>query len=287
MRAVRSLRWEIAANSDGPPNVVLSVATGRPGEVSSNQKAEMGSSTISTLGGRLDWTVSPSGETEIRVRLSGDASRLERSKTLSVAFDLAFRLSGVFSIHSAGLVSPEGKGVLFIGASGVGKTTLTLKLLKAGWKYLSDDQVALDTRADAGVWGAGFRRSLTVVESEIAQLCGEVENAAIGGRIPDKPHKRRLDGDRVFPGRFQADVKADLLMFPVRDGSQTETTSSLGRPDALARLVRCTPWSVKNLHLATEQLKILTSLSLQCPAYALRAGSDFPVGMDIERLCRG
>ena len=53
------------------------------------------------------------------------------------------RPSGAYWLHGAGVVSPEGVGVLIVGPSGSGKSTLTIGLIRQGWSYLSDDALLL------------------------------------------------------------------------------------------------------------------------------------------------
>jgi len=53
---------------------------------------------------------------------------------------------GYFCLHAAGVVSPNGQGMLIIGPSGSGKSTLAVGLIGSGWKFLSDDAVLLCRR---------------------------------------------------------------------------------------------------------------------------------------------
>jgi hypothetical protein len=59
-------------------------------------------------------------------------------------------------IHS-GLVSKNNRGVLLVGQSGAGKTTLTSLLCSKGWAYHSDEMVSIN--GDNTVW-EGFSRPL-------------------------------------------------------------------------------------------------------------------------------
>src|ERR1043165_4754792 len=83
---------------------------------------------------------------------------VEFARVTSFAVCAALRRFGLFELHSGGVVVPEtGDGVLIVGASGTGKSTLTLQLAKAGWGYLSDDELLLSV-AGGGVGGGGVWR---------------------------------------------------------------------------------------------------------------------------------
>ena len=61
---------------------------------------------------------------------------------------------GALLVHGCAMVSPEGEGVLFLGASGDGKTTMTRRL--PGWRVLADDTVSIEGMdAGEGVWVRG------------------------------------------------------------------------------------------------------------------------------------
>lgn len=53
------------------------------------------------------------------------------------------RALGLYGLHAAGLVARIGCGLLLVGDSGYGKSTLTIGLVRQGWGYLSDDAVLL------------------------------------------------------------------------------------------------------------------------------------------------
>ncbi len=57
-------------------------------------------------------------------------------------------------LHGAGLVTPEGRGLLLIAAGGSGKSTLTTALDASGHGLLSDDVVPVDR--DGGLLGLGL-----------------------------------------------------------------------------------------------------------------------------------
>ncbi len=64
-----------------------------------------------------------------------------------IVSDLLARPSDWFQLHGAALATPSGRGsVLILGASGAGKTTLTLALMARGLLPLTDDLIFLDSQ---------------------------------------------------------------------------------------------------------------------------------------------
>ncbi|HEU4835890.1 MAG TPA: hypothetical protein VFS90_15790, partial [Pyrinomonadaceae bacterium] len=105
-------------------------------------------------------------------------------RAASFAVCAALRRHGLFDIHSAGVVGPEREnGVMIIGPSGSGKSTLTLQLVKAGWSYLSDDELLLSL-VDGVVEARGFRSFFAVSEAGAAiKQCFEPENVLGSKRV--------------------------------------------------------------------------------------------------------
>jgi hypothetical protein len=61
------------------------------------------------------------------------------------------RVCSHFLFHAAALATPDGRGVILAGGSGLGKTTLTLALLARGFRFFSDDVAAVG-RADSRLY---------------------------------------------------------------------------------------------------------------------------------------
>jgi hypothetical protein len=61
------------------------------------------------------------------------------------------RVRSHFLFHAAALATPDGRGVILAGGSGLGKTTLTLALLARGFRFFSDDVAAVG-RADSRLY---------------------------------------------------------------------------------------------------------------------------------------
>jgi len=74
----------------------------------------------------------------------GDTSHARESLSLfnlmAYALDISLRRCGLYQLHGAGLVTPDGKAcALILGASGSGKSTFASVLASRRWRYLTDD----------------------------------------------------------------------------------------------------------------------------------------------------
>lgn len=67
------------------------------------------------------------------------------------------RVRSHFLFHAAALVAPDGAGVVIAGDAGLGKTTLTLALLRHGFRVFSDDVAAVGD-ADSVPRSSGYGR---------------------------------------------------------------------------------------------------------------------------------
>ncbi|GBD33050.1 hypothetical protein HRbin33_02029 [bacterium HR33] len=72
-----------------------------------------------------------------------DAVAAEIFNMLTVSAGLLLGRLGRALVHGAAVVGPSGRAVALIGDSRSGKSTTCANLLKAGWRYLSDDQIVI------------------------------------------------------------------------------------------------------------------------------------------------
>jgi hypothetical protein len=70
-------------------------------------------------------------------------------------FTLAARAQGLVSLHAA-CIAAAGRGILLMGASGSGKSTITLQCLKAGFEMVSEDSVFVAPRSMLATGVANF-----------------------------------------------------------------------------------------------------------------------------------
>lgn len=120
---------------------------------------------------------------------------------LTLILTTGWRRAGWVPIHAAGLLSPDaaakGMGVLVCAASGGGKTTLTVAMVRRGWRSLGDDKLLLRSMGDGAVV-ASVKQMLNI-DPAVAAWFPEL------ARIADEPAystwtpKRRVNLGRIWP----------------------------------------------------------------------------------------
>ena len=176
------------------------------------------------------------------------------ARVASFAVCAALRRFGLFDLHSAGVVNPEsGKGVLIVGPSGNGKSTLALQLALAGWPYLSDDELLLSL-VDGEVEARGFRSFFAVRSGE--------------------PFKNCFEPEIVFGSQRRAEAAPGSLLFIRLSGEEKSQLSKLTQAETMARLIRACPWATYDTAIAGANLQVLSALARQATGFDLSAGRD-------------
>jgi len=175
---------------------------------------------------------------------------------------------GRYSVHAAGLCL-NGKGLLFPGNSGHGKTTLTLALLRAGWGYLSDDQVFLTREAD-GVRLLAFPDEIDVTENT-ARMFPELAPVLTAPPRPGWP-KRQVQVSEIYGREFVPECEAAAVIFPrVAHADQTEL-ELMAPQEAFFELLASV--TVTDAASSQAHLDAIGALLHQVPCYRMRTGRD-------------
>ncbi len=189
---------------------------------------------------------------------------------LMLAVCLLLRKQGWFGLHGAGLVY-QGKGVLLVGRSGVGKSTLAYSLVRCGWHFLTDDALMVYQGSD-GIEAVSFRKDFGL-DAKCVRYFPEL--AACSDRQPTDPNKRRIPMDRLYAGRFCARCRPALLVFPERTRAAQSRLRSLRRSEAFVRLLQAgLMFGGANDPAERRLLEIMRRLVQQAPAYLLQLGRD-------------
>ena len=184
-----------------------------------------------------------------------DPNDAELARVTSFAVCAALRRFGLFELHGAGVVEPaSGAGALIIGPSGSGKSTLTIQLARAGWSYLSDDELLLSLN-DNQVEARGFRIFFALVDSgSTLKNCFEPAGMFTSPRV---------------------DKTAPCFVFFTRIGGEKDTQlHELTQAETMTRLIRACPWASYDTAVAGSNIELLSRLARQAKGFDLAAGKD-------------
>jgi hypothetical protein len=182
-----------------------------------------------------------------------------------------FRGGGIYPVHGAGLITPEGGGLLIVAKSGCGKSTLTIGLIRRGWRYLSDDTVLLRAR-DGVVQALPLRRHF-YVDSMSKPRYEDLQPSEPVVGFEGRP-RRRIDMDRTHPDRFVSKCTPRLLIFPQIVSTSRSTLEPLDDVSALQQVLGESGPELFDRSTMAHQLEVLRQLVKQGVSMTLRAGSD-------------
>ena len=221
-------------------------------------------------------TIGAPGLADAEVWLNGplalDAPALTRLVTY--ALSAALRRRRLFELHSAALVHPgSGAGVLIIGPSGSGKSTQTIHLAAAGWPFLTDD-VLLLRETESGVHAWPLRRCFAITAATFAASRFLQARTSLDAGVAVQDDKSLLVPHDVFSAGFREHCVPRHLFFSELSGGERSRVTPLSPGDAMARLIRMSPWSCYDRTTASGHLAALSALARQASACALLAGTD-------------
>jgi hypothetical protein len=198
-------------------------------------------------------------------------SLYERGRPLHVPLSIWHADRGVPLIH-AGLVSQRGMGLLFAGSAGVGKTTTALSCLCAGFDYLGDDLVGLETASEIILGHSLYGSSLVDPRSLrwFSPICG---HSTQGSHADEEKQLAFLT--EIFAARMQrvCEIRAVVLLRLPRDSCQRPEVHPASKAEALLALA---PSSllIGVLSPGVSGFEALARLVESVPLYWLDPGSD-------------
>jgi len=194
---------------------------------------------------------------------------------LSYALPAALRRCTLYEVHAAGLIEPlSGAGFLLVGDSNSGKSSLTVRLANAGWKYLTDDMLVIKDE-QSEVKALALRKVFSIAPSSIAASGLSQLNSALGTTVNSDRSKRRLDPSNAFPGRFEAKCTPQVLCFLSISKNQNSVIKEISQSDAMIKMIKHCAWSSYDETGAAGFLKTLGRLVSQARCFQLSAGLDF------------
>jgi hypothetical protein len=198
-------------------------------------------------------------------------SLYERGRPLHVPLSIWHADRGVPLIH-AGLVSQRGMGLLFAGSAGAGKTTAALSCLCAGFDYLGDDLVGLETASEVFLGHSLYGSSFVDPRSFrwFSPICG---HSIQGGHAGEEKQLAFLT--EIFAARMQrvCEIRAVVLLRLPRDSCQRPDVHPASKAEALLALA---PSSllIGVLSPGVSGFEALARLVESVPCYWLEPGSD-------------
>lgn len=215
------------------------------------------------------WT--PAGRSLVRaggaeVYLMPGAALSEASWHLVASLQLLARQVGAYALHAAGLDGSNG-GLLVVGPSDVGKSTLAMALVGQGWGFVSDDAVLL---RDAGeVEALPFRRRFGLDDDALPP-----ESARHAVPQPAEERKWSVDVAATHAAQARDRIVPRRLVFPEIVDADESTAEPLGSVDAYASLLaQVGTRRLIDAHTVAHHA-LLGRLLAQAPAVRLRAGRD-------------
>jgi hypothetical protein len=204
----------------------------------------------------------------------------ERTRPLAPLLSIWLHDHDVLVIH-AGLVAWQGRGVLFGGAGGAGKSTSALACLSHGFDYLGDDQVGLQEQEDGQFLGYSLFNTTRVAPDHLARF-PLLHPHATASEDPADP-KSLVFLSPIWPGRVIPSVPIHAVLLPHVCDLPESRLRTAARGEALLHIAQST---LLQLHPSPGQegLRRLARLTARVPTYWLDLGRDLasiPIQVEI------
>jgi hypothetical protein len=191
----------------------------------------------------------------------------------TIALFELLRHHGVFFLHSAGMVSPEGNSYIFPASAGQGKSTLVVYLLREGYKYLSDDTLFLANGAGK-VRVTGFEK-LSHLPEEVVERFEELKPFLNAPRLNGKG-KKLVDLDLAFPKqRLSRSTGEGAIVFLNKVDAADSALRPLSKLEAFHLLLGQSPFAYVNPALAQSHFDLFSEFLAENRVWALDSGRDW------------
>ncbi len=182
----------------------------------------------------------------------------------------------LFTLHATA-VEYGGRGVLIPGYSGRGKTTAFLSLLRAGFRYLSDDHPLL--REEGGrLELLAFPMKIDVTEHSV-KFFPELRTAA-PGILKQGVYKKFFQAEDLFPNSIGRSCEPAMILFPQVSDMPHSCLEPLSKSRALEAIMP-QAMLVYDQEVAAREFRMLSKLIQQVACYRLHFGRDI---LDLPNL---
>ncbi len=197
--------------------------------------------------------------------------QLERGRPFRDPLLLWHQDRGVETVHAA-LVAREGRGILFGGAGGSGKTTTALACLHGGFTYLSDDYVGLQLIDGQRFVGHSLFCSAHLDPHQMRRF-GSLESHAEAATLPGEDKSLIVLTD-VFPDRLGRRADLHVVALPRVSGTPETTFRPATKAEAVLSLAPSSLLMQPASSKRKRGFEKLVRLIQHTPTYWLEVGSD-------------
>ncbi len=185
---------------------------------------------------------------------------------------LLLRSRGLYHLHAAAVVSPDGKLWLICGSRASGKTTLTTALGIAGWRPISDDSLLIGSDGDSPQMFA--LKKYFHLGDELLKRWRAMDGV--------KRHHQYLDrscvgGLEFFGAKDLADTKfgkIDYIVLPEIGKEGKSRVAPISRSEALLKLAEQSMYFQLWREHTEDQWKLIGELAGEASCCRLLAGTD-------------
>lgn len=193
----------------------------------------------------------------------------ERARPFHRLLSVWFNDRDIQLLHS-GLVSWRGRGVLFVGMAGAGKSTSSIACLRGGFGYLGDDHVWFEDTGDGSFTGHGLFASCLVTPEHLTRFPDLASHTEAANYAHED--KSLVYLSRLFPERMERSATISVVALPRVVDSDETSFRPASKGEALLALA---PTSVMFLPGANvRSLDKLGKLVERVPCYWLELGRD-------------
>ena len=223
-----------------------------------------------------------SNEALIALRPGADTLWLASHPLFTLASVELLKRRALYSIHAAGLAK-KGRSVILAGATGSGKSTLTLALLERGFDLIGDDMTFLRS-GPVGVRALAFPDEIDITLKTLGMFPDLAKQLSDTVRPGWK--KLQVQACSLGNGTVAWESEPAAIVFPTISRSYSSTLESITAGEALIELAPNVLLTEPNA--SQRHLGVLGVLVNHCRCYRLLAGPDIRVAAKlIESLLGG
>lgn len=201
-------------------------------------------------------------EAVVAFRPSDESLWLTSHPLFTLALVEMLKRRRLYNLHAAG-VATSGKSMLIAGTSGVGKSTLTLALIRRGLDFLGDDMTCLSSDGSRVL---AFPDEIDVTSQTLAMFSGLHGMSRPGWNKLQVQHG--LDGGPTVAWESEP----VLLVFPAIAGTRESRLMPISANEALLELAPNVILTERNS--SQEHLAAITALVKGSSCFRLDAGTD-------------